>query len=103
MNANTSSPLTLAKALADPTREQIMNLTCCSWLSVNEIVEQVGVSQPTVSHHLAVLKEANLVKSKSEGKHTYYILNQDEVASCCGMIINTFAPETDMAIKVNQP
>jgi ArsR family transcriptional regulator, arsenate/arsenite/antimonite-responsive transcriptional repressor len=45
-----------AKALADETRQKIMNLCCCEWLSVNAIVEQLGeVTQPTVSHHLAVL------------------------------------------------
>jgi ArsR family transcriptional regulator len=58
---NKLSPVLFAKALADATRQKIMNLCCCQWLSVNEIVEQINVSQPTVSHHLAILRTAGLV------------------------------------------
>ena len=91
--------VTFAKALADPTRQQIMEIICCEWKTVNEIVEAVGVRQPTVSHHLSILKEAGLVKTRPDGKHTYYILNQSRVANCCGQLIEVFAPET--AIKNN--
>ena len=86
-----------AKALADATRQQIMELTCCASLNVSQIVEAVGVSQPTVSHHLSILKEAGLVTTRSEGKHTYYSLNQERVAFCCGMLINSFAPQSASA------
>ena len=89
------NPVSFAKALADPTRQEIMELICCEWKNVNEIVEAVGVSQPTVSHHLAILKEAGLVKTRPDGKHTYYTLNQSRVASCCGQLIQVFAPGTD--------
>ena len=44
------------KALADETRQKIMRLCCCNQLSVTEIVEALDVAQPTVSHHLKVLK-----------------------------------------------
>ncbi len=54
-------PVLFAKALADETRQKIMKLCCCKWLSVNEIVEQLNVTQPTVSHHLSILREAGLV------------------------------------------
>jgi ArsR family transcriptional regulator len=96
MNKNQLNPVSFAKALADPTRQEIMELICCEWKNVNEIVEAVGVSQPTVSHHLAILKEAGLVKTRPDGKHTYYSLNQSRVASCCGQIIEVFAPEADI-------
>lgn len=87
-----------AKALADDTRQKIMSLTCCRWLSVNQIVEELGqVSQPTVSHHLAVLRQAGLVKVRSEGKQTFYSLNQEAIASCCGHLIQVFAPESEAA------
>ena len=46
-NSNTStSPVVFAKALADPTRQGIMQLICCQWLSVGEIVEAVGGFDP---------------------------------------------------------
>jgi DNA-binding transcriptional ArsR family regulator len=86
-----------AKALADPTRQKIMELTCCQWMNVTDIVNAVGVSQPTVSHHLGVLKESGLVSVRTEGKHTYYTLNQGRVATCCGQILQVFAPESEEA------
>lgn len=94
------SPVIFAKILADPTRQQIMETCCCQWKNVNEIVEAVSVSQPTVSHHLAVLREADLVQARDEGKNTYYTLNQEKVAFCCGQLITTFAPETSAAKKI---
>ena len=83
-----------AKAIADETRQKIMSECCCCWLSVNEIVEKVKVSQPTVSHHLAILREADLVTVREEGKQTFYTLNQEHVVSCCGQLMVKFAPET---------
>jgi len=90
MNTN---PVLFAKALADETRQKIMQMTCCEWLSVSEIVEKAGVSQPTVSHHLSILREAGLVNVREEGKQTFYTLNQNRVVSCCGQLMIKFAPE----------
>jgi ArsR family transcriptional regulator len=100
MNAKTSNPVEFAKALADPTRQEIMSLICCRELSVGDIVEAVGVSQPTVSHHLAILKEAGLVTTRNEGKHAYYTLNQGRVVVCCGNLIEVFAPQSDAAVRM---
>ena len=96
-------PVLFAKALADDTRQKIMSACCCAWLSVNEIVEKMNVSQPTVSHHLAILREAGLVEVREEGKQTFYTLNQERIAVCCGQIMLKFAPEekaTEAVIKV---
>jgi len=95
-------PVLFAKALADGTRQKIMNLVCCQWLSVNEIVEQINVSQPTVSHHLAILRETGLVDVREEGKQTFYSLNQERVAFCCGQLMIRFAPETETAETVKK-
>jgi DNA-binding transcriptional ArsR family regulator len=97
-----NNPVEFAKALADETRQKIMNLVCCKWLSVNEIVEKLDVSQPTVSHHLAILREAGLVSMREEGKQTFYTLNQARVASCCGQLMIKFAPETETAEAVKK-
>jgi ArsR family transcriptional regulator len=91
--------LTFAKALADSTRQKIMQACCCQWCSVGELVARVGVGQPTVSHHLAVLREAGLVHVREEGRQTFYSLNQDVVASCCGRLVETFAPEREVIIR----
>jgi ArsR family transcriptional regulator len=81
-----------AKALADEMRQKIMRACCCDWLSVSEIVERFEVTQPTVSHHLAILRKAGLVKVRHEGKQTFYTLNQEQVAVCCGQLREVFAP-----------
>ena len=86
-------PVLFAKAISDDTRQKIMSECCCCELSVNEIVEKMEVSQPTVSHHLAILRDANLVTIREEGKQTFYTLNQDRVAYCCGQLMIKFAPE----------
>ena len=95
-------PVLFAKALADETRQKIMNLVCCKWLSVNEVVEQLNVTQPTVSHHLAILREAGLVQVREEGKQTFYSLNQERVAFCCGQLMIKFAPETETTETVKR-
>ena len=66
-------PVLFAKAISDDTRQKIMSECCCCELSVNEIVEKMEVSQPTVSHHLAILREAGLVTVREEGKQTFYL------------------------------
>jgi ArsR family transcriptional regulator, arsenate/arsenite/antimonite-responsive transcriptional repressor len=96
-------PVLFAKAIADETRQKIMSECCCCWLSVNEIVKKMDVSQPTVSHHLAILRDAGLVNIREEGKQTFYTLSQERVAVCCGQIMLKFAPEekaTEAVIKV---
>lgn len=89
----TVDPVEFAKALADSTRQKIMSLCCCQWCSVSEIVEAVNVSQPTVSHHLAILRRAGLVNVREEGKNTFYSLDQQRVVMCCGQLMQDFAPE----------
>ena len=95
-----SDPVLFAKALADETRQKIMLLCCCQWLSVSEIVEQLNVTQPTVSHHLAVLRKAGLVEVTEIGKQTFYALNQAKITACCGRLMENFAPEDEITIQV---
>jgi ArsR family transcriptional regulator, arsenate/arsenite/antimonite-responsive transcriptional repressor len=91
---NTDSVL-FAKAIADDTRQEIMKCLCCVWLSVNEVVDAVGgkVNQPTVSHHLKILADANLVEIRQEGRQRFYTLNQEQLTLCCGQLVSSFAPD----------
>jgi len=86
-----------AKVLADETRQQIMKICCCTRLSVNEIVAHTGVSQPTVSHHLKVLRDAGLVIGERHGKEIYYSLNQEKMADSCCRVSNVFAPRVKVS------
>lgn len=76
---------------------------CCTWLSVNDLVDALGgkVKQPTVSHHLKLLEEANLVLVRQEGRQRFYTLNQEQMTMCCGTLITQFAP--DFASNVIKP
>ena len=88
-----SPSVEFAKAIADSTRQKIMKICCCNWRSVTDIVEHMGVTQPTVSHHLAILRSADLVDVRHVGKQTFYRLNQKRIMDCCGVLSQTFAPE----------
>jgi ArsR family transcriptional regulator len=95
-------PVLFAKAIADDTRQKIMSECCCCWLSVNEIVQKLDVTQPTVSHHLAILREAGLVNVREEGKQTFYTLNQEHVSYCCGQLMIKFAPEEQTTLAISK-
>ena len=88
-------PVTFAKALADDTRQEIMTHLCCVWLSVNDIVDKLEgkVNQPTVSHHLKKLEEANLVLIRQEGRQRFYTLNEEQFTVCCGQLMRIYAPQ----------
>ena len=102
MSRGVPGPVEFAKAIADGTRQEIMRACCCSWLSVNELVDQIKVKQPTVSHHLAILREAGLVRVRHEGKQTFYSLNQNQMVSCCGQLLTVFAPEEEATATLNE-
>lgn len=100
-----SDPVLFAKAIADDTRQKIMQHLCCNWLCVSDVVDKLGgdVSQPTVSHHLKILNDAGLLYRRREGKQIYNSLNQEMVSVCCGQLMVNFAPElvptSDIIVK----
>lgn len=63
------------KALNDATRRQILELLQKTDLTAGEIAENFNISFPSISHHLDLLKQANLVTTKKEGQFIYYSLN----------------------------
>lgn len=81
------------KALADDTRQQILVMLQENEMCVSDIVAAFSMSQPSISHHLSVLKQFNLVTSRKEGKQVYYGLNHDNVVACCGQLMLKFSAE----------
>ena len=63
------------RALADPIRRQILEMLKAGRLSAGEIAERFPVTGASVSRHLSVLKEADLIRDSREGKFIYYELN----------------------------
>ena len=67
------------KALADPIRREILNLLKGGKMSAGEIVEKFPVTGASISRHLSVLKDADLIRDTREGKFIYYELNASVV------------------------
>ena len=63
------------KALADPTRREILNILKNGAISAGDISEKFSISFAAVSRHLSVLKDADLIRDKRDGKYIYYELN----------------------------
>ena len=63
------------KALADPTRREILNLLKKGKLSAGEITDHFQITAAAISRHLSVLKEADLIEDTREGKYIFYELN----------------------------
>lgn len=78
------------KALGDETRQKILQMLLERELCVGDIVEAFGMSQPTISHHLGVLRQVGLVTHRKAGKQVFYAINRDNVVECCGMLIAKF-------------
>lgn len=72
------------KALADPARVRLLSMIAGAEQQeacVCDLIEPVGLSQPTVSHHLKVLLDAGLVERERRGSWAYYRLRRDAVAA----------------------
>ena len=65
----------LFKALGDPTRRQIIELLRKKDMTAGEIADQFNMSKPSISHHLDLLKQADVVQSVKEGQFITYSLN----------------------------
>ncbi len=63
------------KALSDGNRRKILRMLEKGNMTAGEIAEQFDISKPSISHHLNVLKQANLVQDMRKGQNIYYELN----------------------------
>ena len=63
------------KALADPTRREILRLLGRGEKTAGELADRFDMTKPSVSHHFTVLKDADLIKSRREGQQIWYSLN----------------------------
>ena len=63
------------KAIADPTRRKILKLLDNGSLNAGEIANHFNMAKPSISHHLNILKKANLITSEREGQNIVYELN----------------------------
>ena len=76
----------LCKAIADPKRLLILDALRNGERSVGDIAEEVGLSQPNTSQHLAILRERNVVNTSRSGNTIYYSLNTRKVIDAVDLL-----------------
>jgi ArsR family transcriptional regulator len=74
------------KALADPTRREILRLLRGGEMTAGELSAKFDMSKPSVSHHFQVLKQADLIGSRREGQQVIYYLNTTVVEDLLALI-----------------
>jgi len=78
------------KAVSDPNRVKMLSLLAKGEKTVSEICRHFVMKQPSISHHLSILKNAKAVESRKEGKEVYYRLNGCCIDSCCSDFMKRF-------------
>lgn len=81
------------KALADPTRRQILQDLRPGEMAAGEIAGRFSISGPSISRHLAILKAAGLVTERREANRILYSLVEDRLANCVGGFLSAVCPD----------
>jgi DNA-binding transcriptional ArsR family regulator len=81
------------RALADPTRRQILADLRDGELAAGDIASRFSISGPSISRHLSVLKGAGLVVERREANRIYYSLVEERLAVSVGHFLSTVCPE----------
>jgi DNA-binding transcriptional ArsR family regulator len=71
----------LLDALADPARQDLVQVLARAELNVTDIAARVTLSRPTVSHHLGILKRAGLVRTRKDGREVFYRLDKPRITA----------------------
>jgi DNA-binding transcriptional ArsR family regulator len=80
------------RALADPTRREILQALRAHELPAGEIAGRFSISAPAVSRHLSILKAADLVSERREGNRIIYSLESERLALCLNEFISAVCP-----------
>ena len=81
------------RALADPTRRQILQDLRPGERTAGEIARRFPISGPSISRHLGVLKSAGLVRERRDGNKIYYALVEDRLVLCLGRFVSAVCPD----------
>jgi DNA-binding transcriptional ArsR family regulator len=81
------------KALADPTRREVLRLLQGGEMTAGELADHFDMTKPSLSHHFAVLKQADLIAARREGQQIYYFLNTTVVEDLLATIWGLFDGE----------
>ncbi|GAA4608483.1 hypothetical protein GCM10023107_86830 [Actinoplanes octamycinicus] len=81
------------RALADPTRRQILEDLRDGELTAGEIADRFPISGPSISRHLGVLRSAGLIRERREANRIYYALVPERLALCVGQFLSAVCPD----------
>lgn len=76
------------KALADPTRRKILELLKKQDMNAGEIAERFNMTKPSISNHLSILKQADLVEAEKQGQNVIYSLKTSVLEDIMNIISN---------------
>lgn len=88
------------KALSDPNRLKIMDLLSCGELCACELLKHFDFTQPTLSHHMKILQECELVMSRKQGIWNYYGLN-NKITNKSVLFLMEITTDTDDCVCKN--
>ena len=80
------------RALADPTRREILRLLRQGEMSAGDLAKHFDMSKPSMSHHFTVLKNAQLVTNRRDGQLIYYTLNTTVMQDLAAVLWDLFSP-----------
>jgi DNA-binding transcriptional ArsR family regulator len=83
--------------LSTPIRLRILSSLCNGELSVSELLEQVGTTQPNLSQHLSVLYQAGILAKRKEGAQVFYRVQSERAVALCRSVC------TQVAIELDEP
>jgi ArsR family transcriptional regulator len=91
-----SAPLEIFRALADPTRLRVITLLRSMELSVGELAQVLGQSQPRVSRHVKILADAGLVDRRKEGAWVFIALSRGDAVAALLPALDAWNAEGEM-------
>ncbi len=90
------------KALSDPTRRKILKMLRSRDMTAGEIAGKFSITKPSMSHHLNVLKQANLVLSYRKGQNIVYSLNTTVIQDALAWLMNFMGKDDPNGKQRNQ-
>lgn len=103
INESIAKASEIIKALGHPVRIQILNLLSGKKnikMSVKEIHESLGISQPETSRHLIVMKNGSVLQHEKQGTGSYYFINEEHsFVGCLAACVNKFTAHNRISIK----
>ena len=92
---DTQKAAVIFKALGDENRIRILKMLCTGEKCACKLLEELNISQPTLSHHMKILCDARIVSGRKEGKWTHYSINCDGVGEIRMLLQSLLSPKEE--------